>query len=302
MSRTAIFTNALSSNMSATIVRMNYFAWSLSANMHPYAKFRWFGGSLSSLRSHLAAAMLVSVALTCTNAFAFGTDGHQTVALIEQAQLTPKARAEVDRLLALEPGATLASISTWADENRNPATAAWHYVNFPRTSCEYQEARDCPNGKCVVAAIEEQTKILASSATDDARLTALKYIVHLVGDVHQPLHAGYQDDKGGNTHQLQAFGRGTNLHSVWDSGLIRNLNEPPATLAKRLLNQPVPVGSVQVDPRIAAQESCAIVKMADFYPDRQLRPEYVAKFTAIAEQRITLAGYRLATILNQAIR
>jgi hypothetical protein len=253
-------------------------------------------------RIRLASVLLFSIALTCTNALAFGTDGHQTVALIAQARLTPKARAEIDRLLAFEPGASLASVSTWADEQRSPATAAWHYVNFPRSSCEYLPSRDCPDGKCVVSAIEEQAKILGSAAPDEVRLTALKYIVHLVGDVHQPLHAGYQHDKGGNTYQLQAFGRGSNLHSVWDSGLIRNLNEPPASLAKRLLNQPVPAAAAQIDPRVAAQESCAIVRMNDFYPDRQLRADYVDKFTVIAEQRLNLAGYRLASLLNQAMR
>jgi hypothetical protein len=205
-------------------------------------------------------------------------------------------------LLALEPGATLASISTWADEHRNPATAAWHYVNFPRTSCEYQASRDCADGKCVVAAIEDQAKILASSAPDEIRLKALKYIVHLVGDVHQPLHAGYQDDKGGNTYQLQAFGRGSNLHSLWDSGLIKNLNEEPTTLAKRLLDKPIPEGSAEIDPKIAAQESCSIVGATDFYPDRKVRADYVEKFTPIVEQRLTLAGYRLAALLNQTMR
>ena len=85
--------------------------------------------------------------------FAWGVDGHRTIALIAQETLTPKARAEVDRLLTLEPGATMASVSTWADEHRNPATIKWHYVNFPRTSCEYDERRDCPDGSCVVGAI-----------------------------------------------------------------------------------------------------------------------------------------------------
>ena len=83
---------------------------------------------------------------------------------------------EVDPLLALEPGATLASISTWADDTRTPSTAAWHYVNLPRDSgCRYDAARDCPDGQCVVAAIERQHKVLMSTAPDVDRLKALKY-------------------------------------------------------------------------------------------------------------------------------
>jgi len=155
---------------------------------------------------------------------AWGSEGHQVIALIAQSQLTPKARGEVDRLLKLEPGATLDSVSTWADEHRNPSTAPWHYVNFPRETCVYEQARDCPDGKCVVGAIERQSKILAFATTDEERLAALKFLVHFVGDVHQPLHAGYLDDKGGNTYQLQAFMRGTNLHALWDTVIIRSFN------------------------------------------------------------------------------
>jgi len=70
-----------------------------------------------------------------TNVHAWGTQGHQVIALLTEKQLTPKARDQVQKLLALEPGATLASISTWADEHRNRTTASWHYVNLPRGDC-----------------------------------------------------------------------------------------------------------------------------------------------------------------------
>ena len=142
-------------------------------------------------------AMTVSTA-----AHAWGTEGHHVIALIAQSQLTPKARAAVDRLLAVEPGETLVSVSTWADEHRNPANAPWHYINFPRGDCVYNEERDCPDGRCVVVAIKRQQEVLVSGATDDRKLTALKYLVHFVGDLHQPLHAGFQDDRGGNQYQF----------------------------------------------------------------------------------------------------
>ena len=90
----------------------------------------------------------------------------------------------------------LASVSTWADEHRNPKTAPRHYVNFPRGNCSFEPERDCPEGQCVVRAIDEQVKVLKSGAEDELKLKALKYLVHFVGDVHQPLHAGYGDDRG----------------------------------------------------------------------------------------------------------
>ena len=124
--------------------------------------------------------------------------------------------------------ASLASISTCADDNRTPVTAPWHYVNLPRDgTCRYEAERDCVSESCVVAAIERQAAVLASSASDEARLSALKYVVHFVADVHQPLHAGFADDRGGNTYQLQAFGRGTNLHAVWDTALIQLIQQWP---------------------------------------------------------------------------
>ena len=151
-------------------------------------------------KSRFAFSSFLLLALVPPAVLAWGTQGHQVIALLAEQQLSSQARLEVTRLLALEPGETLASISTWADEQRSPQTAARHYVNFPRDSCSYDANRDCPDGKCVVEAINRQAQILQSTTADEKRLTALKYLVHLVGDVHQPLHAGYQDDKGGNTY------------------------------------------------------------------------------------------------------
>lgn len=232
-------------------------------------------------------------------AHAWGTEGHQVIATLAERQLTPAARAGVHRLLALEPGATLVSISTWADEHRSPQTAAWHYVNLPRGDCMYEAERDCPDGRCVVAAIERQSKVLASKAPDELRFAALKYLVHLVADVHQPLHAGYQDDRGGNTYQLQAFGRGTNLHTVWDSGLIKHLDEDVDTLAARLGQgrSHRPWTAAQ-----AAQESCSIVASAGFYPGRHLDAVYLERFTQVMETRLALAGARLAELLNRPMQ
>jgi len=258
---------------------------------------------LSRLVRTLAAAGAMFVALTTVSvAHAWGTEGHQVVALIAQSQLTPKARVEVDRLLAQEPGETLASVSTWADEHRNPSRASWHYVNFPRGDCVYDESRDCPDGYCVVGAIKRQLQVLGSNAPDDKRLNALKYVVHFVGDVHQPLHAGYLDDKGGNTYQLQAFMRGSNLHAVWDTGLIKNLNEDAESMATRLQGTHLVFPVADLDPVTAAQESCMIVSMAGFYPDRLVGQDYIDRFTPDMERRLAAAGARLAGILNAALK
>ena len=244
----------------------------------------------------------VGLSMAATAAHAWGAQGHQVVALIAQAQLSSKARAEVDRLLAEEPGQTLETVSTWADEHSNPTTSHWHYVNFARGNCVYDEQRDCPDGRCVVAAIRREVAILGSKAPDHAKLTALKYVVHFVGDVHQPLHAGFQDDKGGNTYQIQAFMRGSNLHAFWDTGLIRNLNEDSQAMAARLpkLTNGIPVSDL--DPVTAAQESCNLASLKGFYPSRLVDQSYIERYTPVMERRLATAGARLAGILNATFR
>lgn len=266
-------------------------------------------GSLTSFpvspmhsRTIFQATVAVAMSLLVSNALAWGKEGHQVVTSLAETQLTAKAHAEVDRLLALEPGTTLQSISTWADEHRNPATGRWHYVNFPRNTCTYDAGRDCPDGNCVVGAIEKQLEVLASSAPDDARLKALKYVVHFEADVHQPLHTGYADDKGGNTYQLQAFGKGGNLHSLWDSALIKNLNEDVDTLTKRLTSKRSAPNAADLNMVHAAEESCKIVGTAGFYPTRKVGQDYVERYTPAMEQRLTVAGARLAGLLNRVFR
>jgi hypothetical protein len=196
----------------------------------------------------------------------------------------------------------LVTISTWADRTRDKVTAPWHYVNLPRdANCDYVAPRDCPGGDCVVGAIEAQVQRLASNAAPAERLEALKYVVHFVGDVHQPLHAGFGDDKGGNTYQLQAFGRGTNLHAVWDSALIRDIDPSAQSLANKLITKEPAASAPNFAPTQWVSESCKIVSRTDFYPARTLSAEYLTTFEPVVEQRLYLAGLRLAATLNQAL-
>jgi nuclease S1 len=247
----------------------------------------------------LVAALSVIIALQPRPAMAWGTEGHQAVAAIANSLLDPAARAHLDALLAIEPGATLTSISTWADDTRDRSTAAWHYVNMPRgAGCLYDRARDCPDGRCVVEALNAQIQRLnAGSAAD--QLEALKYVVHFVADVHQPLHAAFADDRGGNTYQLQAFGRGTNLHAVWDSQLLRSSDARSMVVAGSLSASNTRwTGSLL--PSEWGKESCLIASRPDFYPSRQLDDEYLRTFRPIARERVYAAGARLAAVLNAA--
>ena len=231
----------------------------------------------------------------------WGVDGHRIVAEIAEQQLQPRTAAEVQRLLSLETGATLGSVASWADRVRTEADARWHYVNLPpAANCHYVAERDCPKGECVVGAIERQVAILKSVAPDVERLRALKYLVHFIGDVHQPLHAGHAEDQGGNTFQLQAFGRGTNLHALWDTELLSNFPRGVNALQQAVAKSD-PSGDLG-NPTQWAEQSCRIVQQDWFYTRTHvLDQEYVTRAEPIVERQLRLAAARLAMLLDRVM-
>ena len=139
----------------------------------------------------------------------------------------------------------------------------------------------------MVAAIERQTAVLVSDAPDEKRVNALKYLVHLVGDVYQPLHAGYLDNKGGNKYQLQAFMRGSHLHALWDSGIIKSMVEEPDAMTARLLKRRTAFVVQKWSALRAAEQSCQILSVPGFYPERRVGQDYIDRFTPVLEQQLT---------------
>jgi len=256
--------------------------------------------AISNSAWRLGTFLLPLLALACcpVTAVAWGPEAHRLVASLAERQLAVASRADAHRLLSLQPGATLVSISTEADDTRTAATAPWHYVNIARDAdCRYDAARDCAGGQCVVSAIETQIGVLSSAASDLDRLQALKYLVHLVADLHQPLHAAFADDRGGNRYQVQAFGAGTNLHAVWDVGLIENW--PGGSVALRAEAESLRISPASSAPSDWAAESCRVASAPGFYPsDRRIGPDYVKRWKQTALSRLVLAARRLAGILN----
>ncbi len=260
---------------------------------------------MTRLISHaLAAAAAVCLTAAPTAARAWGAKTHEVIAALAQERLTPTARQLVDELLAQEPGETLVSISTWADRVRSPSTATWHYLNFPRDAgCNYLAERDCPDGSCAVGALERQVERLRSDPDPKERLTALKWVVHLVGDLHQPLHAGYADDKGANLFQLQAFGKGTNLHSLWDTGIPTNWPTGLEGLAEEARVKAATVKVTKFEPSVWAEQSCRVVAAQGFYPEgRFVEEDYLERWRPVVSQRISESSVRLASLLNGIVR
>ncbi len=238
---------------------------------------------------------------------AWGVLGHRVVAQLAQKQLNPAAAAQVDRLLAVTGARRLADIATWPDDLRDldpdlfKRTSRLHYINFRSGDCIYDPPRDCRNGECVVAAIQHYAAILGDrSRSDTERAQALSFVVHFVGDVHQPLHASYRDDKGGNDYQVRWHDRGTNLHKIWDTTLLNSTGMSYQALANQLAanTRAVP----QDTPVQWAEESCRIVRDDGIYPPtRNIDAVYVSRELPVAEERLREAGARLAVLLNHTL-
>ncbi|MGH8191769.1 MAG: S1/P1 nuclease [Rhodanobacteraceae bacterium] len=260
------------------------------------------------MRRRVVAPMttLLALLLCAPPAFAWGPLGHRIVARLAEAQLTPRAKAEVQALLAVRGERYLDEIANWADDLRDtdPAlyrrTAKLHYVNFHSADCTYVPPRDCRDGQCVVAAITKYSAILSDrSNTLATRAEALAFVVHFVADVHQPLHAGYRRDAGGNDFQVRWRGHGTNLHRIWDSAMLDDAHLSTAQYTRRLLAERTPVAAGGT-PAEWAEESCRIDRDDGVYPaSRVIGEAYMQRERPIAEMRLRQAGARLAELLNR---
>jgi hypothetical protein len=253
-----------------------------------------------ALRRGLIAAMVS--ALFAPAVQAWSPDGHRVVAALADRQLTPATRRIVTQILQRQPGAkSLSDIATAVDERPNTENARWRYINFPGDSCHYVAPRDCPDGMCVVEALRRQIFNLKSRrATTDQRLSALKFVIPLVADIHQPLHAGLQADHWGSLYPIRWQGQSTNLYRLWDAQLLHLIAPQWARLANSL-HTGAPFGTRALG-NVAgwAEESCTIARSKGFYPThgRRITSEYVSRWAPVLEQRLQLAGWRLAFILN----
>ncbi|MET0937498.1 MAG: S1/P1 nuclease [Luteibacter sp.] len=267
-------------------------------------------------RRALATLLVLAVPTFASTVQAWGDIGHRIVAELAFRQLDASAKAEVERLLKADGSESLADVASWPDHLRNDpdqkglgkATAKLHYMDFLNGDCVYVPPRDCKDGECVVGGLEKYVAILGDRHKSDAeRAEALKFVVHFVGDVHQPLHAGNRDDKGGNDYQVQFEGKGSNLHKVWDSGMLYTRDLKWGPYADRLAAEgpvavPRPIAPLNNPYAQWAEESCAIVAAPGFYPsNHQVDDAYVQKYLPVADMRLRLAGKRLADLLNKTL-
>ena len=173
--------------------------------------------------------LLAAAAALCmpAPAGAWGQLGHRVIGHIAEERLSGKARAEIELILGEED---LAEASTWADEQRsNPApfwqdeAGPYHYVTVPEGKT-YSEVGPPEEGDALSALTDFVATLRDPLATREDKALALRFIIHIVGDLHQPLHAGNGTDRGGNDQLVRWYGQVTNLHSVWDTQMLARQN------------------------------------------------------------------------------
>ena len=186
----------------------------------------------------MAGALALLIAFqSATHSWAWGRLGRRVIiAQIAEKRLAPRAREAIKAIMP--DGESMAVSSMSADENRRrlPKTAPWHYVDLPLDEPAYDAkcSADDPKKGCVVEKLKE-FRITVKDETkslEDRRL-ALRFIIHRVGEMHMPMHIGDNHDRGGNDIQARWFDRGTNMHSLWDSGIIEHVRQKGVGLADR---------------------------------------------------------------------
>jgi len=263
-------------------------------------------------------ALLAAAAVSLPSpALAWGKTGHRVVAAIADTQLSGLARAHVEEILG--PGESLEEAANWPDEMRSApgdfwqkTATPWHYVTL--NGIIYDHAP--PEGDALEALNRFSKTLQDPSASLADKQTALRFVVHIVGDLHQPLHNGKCCDRGGNDVKVTWFGKPSNLHAAWDSQLVDEEQLSFTELAAKLERHISPLDVIKwwdINPRDWISESAEIRDTLYPPPPRPVKGKkpkkgqpvlpdlsysYVYKFTPVMEQRLSQGGVRLAAYLN----
>lgn len=250
--------------------------------------------------------LLISL-LAAVNAWAWGPKGHDVTAYIAECNLTPEAAERIDRLLG---GYSIVYFANWLDTaSHTPEYAysrTWHYANID-DGYTFETMPRNPDGD-VVSAVEMLTDALRKGGLEsEQEALYLKMLVHLVGDLHCPMHSGRLTDVGGNTLPVRMFGHDTNLHSVWDSSLPEAAHKWSYTEWQSQIDRLADDEAVLMeagDPLDWYLEAHAICEQiyADTPPGTNISYDYVAKYTPVIERQFLRGGRRLARLLNEIYR
>lgn len=236
----------------------------------------------------------------------WGSTGHRTIGEIANKYLKKRVKRKIKKIL---DGQSIAYVSTFADEIKSDRNYdkyyTWHYINFPFDT-DYNKSKKNPKGDLVTGIATCVSVLKDKNSTKKDKAFYLKMLIHLIGDLHQPLHVGRSKDKGGNTIQLQWFGKGTNLHRVWDENLIKYWNMSYTELAnntkklsKKELNE-MQKGTV-LDWVYDSQKQAKIV-YASAHAGDKLKYKYSYNYFGIVQNQLLKGGVRLAKLLDDIFK
>jgi len=253
--------------------------------------------------------LLILTSLNPVTARAWGPEGHVQVGLLALQGLDPIASSWIQDVLGTDDRAAINRACNWPDQVRETPAWEWsapqHYVNIPRSASHYDRQRDCPDGLCITEAIKKYADQLGDPRLDKRKQwQAFAWLCHLVGDLHQPLHAGYRDDRGGNQVQVSYKGEAINLHHFWDYTLIQEHLQPsdnwqkPASVHDLLVSDE-PWNPVEID--AWTDESHTLVAEAAYPPGEIIHADFAENSWLLIRQQWLRAGQRLARILNAVV-
>jgi hypothetical protein len=257
------------------------------------------------MKRRIFTGLVVMATLTLIS---WGGAGHRTIATIAQNHLTPKAQAAIRSIIG---DTTLASISSWADEVRSSdpgfaSTGTWHYINLP-SGYNYEQfvaaVKNDTHPNVYSALLKCEADLKSDTTSAKYRAIALKFVVHLVGDLHQPMHVSHADDQGGNLVKIIFNGEPTNLHSLWDSKLI---NYHPMTVDMMATEYdkatPQQITKWQSEDTLTwLYESYVIAEQiyAQAAKSPNFNDDYYRTAISIIQKRLLQGGIRLAGVLNE---
>jgi len=242
-------------------------------------------------------------------AFAWGTNGHRIIGVNALPLLDDSARAVVIEILGSDSDEAIGKACSWPDTVRETPQWEWsapmHYVNIPRSAVHYDRKRDCANGMCVTEAIMKYANELSRPGlNDEQRWQAFAWLCHLVGDLHQPLHAGYRDDRGGNEVDVDYKGKPYNLHQFWDRVVIREHLGSGDSWTRPYPDSAWTCPPGNWNPKDVmswTDESHALASKSAYPPDPVIDQQFADQSWLIIRQQWQKASWRLAQILNAVV-
>ena len=247
--------------------------------------------------------------LFCSPVSAWGPDGHRVVGALAIGQLSKPAKRTLLEIMATDELEELAEWCNWPDAYRAKDEGAWseplHYINMVPGASLYQRQRDCPDGQCVTEAIGRYAAQLGNSALSmEKRREAYGFVCHFVGDLHQPLHAGFGHDRGGNDFDIRFDGEALNLHHFWDHALIETRSESWSALYQHLSERsgPPPEPAWRKDDVVSwTNESHEFASIHSYPENPEISDDFADQSWERVQDQLTKGGNRLALVLNTVL-